>query len=329
MNEFSSNQSRQEALEPGRVRDDLINLHPIHRRLPKIKTEPIRKALLVVYETVQLRRTGCAFAGEWRSGKTNCLSLIVDLLPDMVSNIATMQISATKHKNATNGMIYGDLLKAMDKSTKGTELERFDRFINCVVGDCIAVQGNRLVIFMDEGQNWGEDEFTVLRDASNHLLLHHDIDVITIIFGDPNLNDLSQYFRSKLRDLSSRFLRQPIQFHGLKDEQELVLFFSQLDDSGTCEFPTGSGLSCTEFFLPLAYQAGYRLAQDGPNAWAALQNEANAIGIQIRYLGMNVIMDVVKAFLLEQRKYDHEGYRTPSDAWSLAIEASEFAESLV
>lgn len=336
MNEFSSTQSRQEALEPGRARDDLINLHPIYRRLPKIKTEPIRKALLVIYETVQLRRTGCAFTGEWRCGKTNALSLIADLLPEMVSNIATMRISARKHKNPTNGMIYGDLLKAVGRSTKGTELERFDRFINCVVGDCIAVQGNRMVVFMDEGQNWGEDEFTVLRDVSNHLLLHHDIDVITIIFGGPKLRELSNTFRSSRKDLSSRFLHQPITFFGLKDEQELVLFFSQLDDPRSLEYPAGTGLSCTEFFLNLAYQAGYRLAQDGPTAWAALINkvngigiQANGVGIQTRYLEMSVIMDVVKTFLLEQRKYDHEGYRPTADAWSLAIDASAFAQSLV
>lgn len=322
-------QARDEALDPGKVRDNLITLHPINRRLPKIRTAPIKAALLLIYEVVELRRPGCAFAGEWRFGKTNALALIADLLPQMISNIFIMRMTATKRVKVTNGMVYGDLLKAVGKSTKGTELERFDRFVNHVVSGCLASNGNRFVLFMDEGQNWREDEFTILRDVGNHLLLHHEIDVVTIVFGDPQLVELSDQFRSTRRDLSSRFLRRPFQFPGLVKEEELTEFLGQLDDPQSCEFPAGTGLSCTEFFLPKAFEGGFRLAHEGPAAWSALKNKAEALGKDVLHVGMSAVTDVVKTFLLKERLEDYAGYRPAPDAWSLAVDASEFVEALV
>src|SRR3546814_1290838 len=68
----------------------------------------------------------------------------------------------------------------------------------------------------------------------------------------------------------ARFLAEPIPFEGCISVDDFRKILRSYDVNS--EYPEGSGLSYTRFFLPKAYQAGFRLTNYSEEIWDALLN---------------------------------------------------------
>lgn len=317
------------ALSIGPDRERYFDSHPLNQRPVKVLTTSIKDAFLSVASAIKFKHPGCAFSARFRSGKSTALLMIQDKLPGEVQAVAFGLITAQEHDAATERVFWGDLLIALRLITEGTAQDRQNRLRTAIISACLQAGGRHFCLLIDEGQNWDARAYTRLRDLANQLREQDGYLLSTVIFGDPRLDDLSANFREKRKDLWARFLMRPEPFFGIRDVSELRYFFAQHDSTMLCEYPAGSGISYTEFFLPSAYESGWRLANQAQYAWDAFVRAATEIGQEISDIAMQWVGDTVIHFLITQMKNDVVAGFNFQSAWDDAVKDSRFIDSLV
>lgn len=260
---------RSSALGEGPERAYFMDSHPLNQRPVQILTNSIKDSFLSVSAAIKFKRPGCAFSAEFRSGKSTALLMINRQLPDVMPEVAYGLISAKDHDTVTERVFWGDMQVALGLVPEGTAQERQNKLRSAIIAGCIQAGGRHFCLLIDEGQNWGVREYTFLRDLANQLREQDGYVLTTIIFGDPRLDELSSMFRIKRKDLWARFLMKPNRFHGIRNVEDLRFFLSELDGPIRCEYPAGSGVSYTEFFLPKAYADNWRLGNQAQEVWDA------------------------------------------------------------
>lgn len=320
---------RSSALGEGPERAYYIDSHPLNQRPVQILTNSIKDSFLIVSAAIKFKRPGCAFSAEYRSGKSTALLMIKGQLPDVMPEVAFGLISAKYHDAVTERVYWGDVQVALGLVPEGTAQERQITLRSAIIAGCIQAGGRHFCLLIDEGQNWGVREYTFLRDLANQLREQDGYVLTTIIFGDPRLDELSSMFRTKRKDLWARFLMKPNRFHGISNVEDLRFFLSELDGPIRCEYPAGSGVSYTEFFLPKAYADNWRLGNQAQDVWDAFVRAAAKVSRQFGELGMQWVGETVIHFLTAQMEKDWIGFQSMPDAWDEAIVKAQFVDSLI
>lgn len=304
--------------------------HPLNRLPVKILTGSIKAAFLEICGAVAYKRPGIVFTADFRVGKSTAVTMIREKLRVSLPHVAVSSVCAQAHKeNATERLYWGDLLEALGLDDSGTAQDRKKRFVSAILAACREAGGTDFALLIDEGQNWGMKEYTYLRDVTNLLIDLHGISVTTVIFGDLGLKDLCSTTRLKRKDLWARFMMQPRTFHGIKDKEDLQFFLAEYDSTKRCEYPAGSGISYTEYFLPLAYANGWRLAKETDPVWDALARAAQSVGHEVSDVGMQWVGSAVTRFLTANLKTDVTQFRTCPDDWDQAVALSGYVQSLI
>jgi type II secretory pathway predicted ATPase ExeA len=325
---LTRNQLRASALEDGDERDHHLVKHPLNRRPIDIPTKAIEDALLRVCEAVAYRHLGLCFIAKYRQGKTTASSMIAENIGQVVQNLAVHNIVARSHDAVKERVFYGDLCESLGLSKFGTAEERADRVQKGVQSACLKADSDQFLLIVDEGQAWGVKEYEWLRDTSN-VLNQKRYTLTTVIFGDPRLMELSSQFRQSRQDLWARFLMKPTPFSGVRSKEDLQFFLSQLDNVTQCEYPVGSGVSYSEFFLPKAYAAEWRLEGEATSLWNALVRGATSVNRKIEEVGMQWVSDAVIDFLKRAMETDSAGFASGSDEWDMSVAAARFVDALV
>lgn len=329
-----ANQSDRQALRFAALGDDPIRAqylekHPLNQRPVKVLTKSIKESFLIVSDAIKFKRPGCAFSAQFRSGKSTALLMIKEQLPTVMPQVAYGLISAKDHDTVTERVYWGDLLIARGLATDGTAQERQNRLRAEMISACIKVGGKHFCWLIDEGQNWRMREYTFLRDLTNQLREQDGYTVTTITFGDSRLDELSSTFREKRKDLWARFVMKPHQFCGIRDIRDLAFFLAEHDSAKRCEFPAGSGINYTEFFLPTAYESGWRLESQTQLVWDAFARAAAQLNRELIDIGMQWVGEAVIHFLTTQMANDVPGFvATPTD-WDEAVLNAQFIDSLI
>jgi hypothetical protein len=183
-------------------------------------------------------------------------------------------------------------------------------------------------LLVDEGQNWGESEFTFLRDFSNQLRKDRYV-LTTVIFGDLRLNELAASFRTARKDLWARFLMKPEPFECIRSLEDLRYFMSEHDNGIRNEYPSGSNICYSEFFFlehtQMAGVSGMRLNMHGRR----LSGQPARSTVKLRDIGMQWVSDAVTHFLTAQMSADVEGFTSLPENWDEAVLQSKFINSLI
>lgn len=320
---------RSAALGDDPIRAHYFENHPLNQRPVKVLTKSIKESFLVVSAAIKFKRPGCAFSANFRSGKSTALLMLKEQLPTVMPQIAYGLISAKDHDTVTERVFWGDLLIARGLTTDGTAQERQNRLRAEMISSCIKVGGKHFCWLIDEGQNWRTREFTFLRDLTNQLREQDGYTVTTITFGDSRLDEVSSLFREKRKDLWARFVMKPRQFFGIRDIEDLEFFLAEHDSAKRCEYPAGSGISYTEFFLPAAFESGWRLASQTQFVWDAFARAAAQINREINDIGMQWVGEAVIHFLTTQMANDVPGFVATSEDWDKAVLKAQFVDSLI
>lgn len=310
----------------------LLPKHPLNKRPVKILTRSIQTAFLEICGAAAYKRPGYVFGADFRVGKSTAVSMIKEKLRESLPHVAVGMIVAQdykKNRTASPRMFWGDVLFAFGLTDSGNSQDRKFRVHSAIIAACREADGTDFVLLIDEGQNWGEDEYTHLRDLANLLLDPHGISVTTVVFGDPRVEALGSVSRLRRKDLWARFMMQPRQFHGIRDKDDLRFFLNEHDSTKRCEYPAGSGISYTEYFLPRAYANGWRLSGQTDQLWDALVRAAQTVSQQVTDVGMQWVGDAVIRFLTLHLQKDVPEFMPEPGDWDAAVALSGFVESLV
>lgn len=309
--------------------DDLA-AHPVLRSQIRLPTPAIRMAFDILANTALQRAPGCCFHAYPRFGKTSAVEVLIDQLAKSFPDMPMYSISAVWHPRFSEVIYMGELLGGCTHvmSATGKFEARRTRLINFLWTQAKARGSDRIVMFIDEAQNWHEPELTMLRDVANEIALHHGVQLMAVLFGAPELTALrTNLIQSGRIDLIGRFMIQQYEFHGITCLDELVTTMSYYDDATISEYPAGSARCYSEYLLPLAYASGWRLEHEGPRLWEQFRLAAQASG-GLGQVGMLWVSDSIRQFFLDQIEFDHPGLAGTAKNWAAAVFRSGFKDSL-
>lgn len=304
--------------------------HPVVTDSLQLATEPVKEVFDAVQHLIIHGFPGSPFIGAFRVGKTQTIQILCDELRRIFPKLAIGSLIAKKHDKPTEKAFWGDALDDYEHgaSSYGSAAERRRRFMTMIVSAVWSLNGDQYVFFVDEGQCWTLPEWVWMRDLTNDLK-KRGIRTTTIVFAHEELYILRDMLISTRRtDLIGRFFLAPHVFRGLRDGNELQILMRSFDDPSKHEHPRGSGICMSEFFLPTAYGAGWRLVKEAPLMWAAFEHVAGRQGRVADDIGMQWVMSSIRAWLFIVAKDDSSDFASPPNSWIEAIESSNYQASL-
>ena len=325
---------REVALVDGPERFLLYEGHPVVKNAIKIATRPIQEAYSVVEQVIVHREPGTCLIANFRMGKTTALNIIFEELAQTFTSLPVSRLIAKGHDIATEKTFFTDILTDFKHAgaRSGTTSDKRTRVLNVVLARARQHKSDRYLFLVDEGQNWGEAEFSCLRDLSNDWSAD-GVTVITVIFSHPALRDTRALLLGRQRhDLVGRFLLSPREFRGIRDREELLHTLCAYDGSegsGRYEYPPRSGICYSEFLMPQAWREGWRLQSEIDRMWSAFCQVANRSHRDAENIGMNWVSRAIRNFFFSQAPSDGIGFSGTSVVWLDCVEASGYEDSLV
>lgn len=316
-------------------REQLLPSHPVITRKFTIPTPPLKRAVQTMVHLIASGAPHGVWVAPPRIGKTwatqyseQCLAEAFPALP--IFRYISRWTQLPKERD-----FYTDLLTQLGAGpTKSTVTP--SACLHVVVRRMFAAaqeKGSSSVLFIgDEMQKFNEHKFLWLIDVGNELQ-RLGVRMIVILFGQQELLHIRTALLSQQRvDILGRFLSRSYTFHGIRSAAELGEVMQGYDDASVRDYPAGSGVSFTEFFLPLAYQAGWRLAGEAMTAWDQFEQAAKVrlthAQVEQLSIGMEWVAAAIQHILTHQLEFDAARFRLRPADWRQAIAMSGFESSL-
>ena len=254
--------------------------HPIVNGNYRIGTPAIEAFYALILACLNYRITGALIFGPSRIGKTRAIEYLRLLMAEKNPKVTTYHVQAEHKPKHAEGPFFTSLLEAVGcpDPDRGTNSTKRLKLINRVKDACTRNGSGAVVMFFDEAQRYGENEYEWLRDVHDHLD-RINIRLFAFLIGQQGLRAVKTAFQQENKtQIVARLMVEELRFQGLRDAADTATCLQSYD---TTRFPRGSNWSFTRFFAPLAVTAGYKLADDAQVLWNAfeeLHNKSNLPG---------------------------------------------------
>jgi hypothetical protein len=304
-------------------REALLEYHPVREREYILPTPMMERAYSIIRERVWARRTGSVFYASPRTGKTRCALAVKDMLEGEFPKCYVTLASVRKSSRATDGHMSRLILEAEHHvlSSRSNADALFDNVVADIEVKTKGRGGNQYVLLLDEMQVLNDLDLQQLTFIHNALELKK-IRMTTISFAQPEIvHRRTALMASNDRHLIARFMSELVAFSGCSSSADLRHLLRAYDAAS--EFPEGSGCSFTRFFLPLAFQNGFRLESYTIPLWATL-SKAAGVGSG-GMIPMEHTCLSIENLLLATRKQDCATFVLGDDDLEDAVESSQLS----
>ncbi|CAM5569717.1 ATP-binding protein [Eoetvoesiella caeni] len=251
-------------------RDALLNSHPILEKNYRLPTPMLERTYALVRERVWMKRTGVYLYASPRMGKTTCAEEIQTLLVTEFPKLHIVRIDARRTQRPSEAHLYRLILEGVNHilSTRVSVHLLFQNVKADIMVKLAARGGTHFVLIIDEMHRLNDVDLEQLLAVHNTLRMQQ-ISMTTISFAQPEIRDrVTGLMTRRQHQLLARFLAEPLQFEGCTSVKDLRKILNSYDVDS--EYPEGSGWSYTRFFLPQAYEAGFRLFNYAHEIWEVL-----------------------------------------------------------
>jgi hypothetical protein len=312
----------------------LYGSHPVVTRAFQFPTPPLVRAFDLMTHTIASGAPSCAFTAFPRFGKTWAIAYSKVRLREVFPSTPIVTFHAHHELKPNAARFYRDLLNqsGYDAASPAARSDPREQLVRALQVLAQSHSSNTLVLIGDEMQCLSASEYSWLIDLSNDLQAL-SIRVISIFFGQPELASLRTVLRETHRgDILGRFMSRLFAFDGISSARELQELMSCYDDETQGQYPSGSGCSFTQFFLPRAYDAGWRLASCAAVCWeqftTCVTSRFEARAVMRASLGMEWIAGALQYVLVHFGDLDQSGFSISPQQWHIAIESTGFPDSL-
>lgn len=299
-------------------RRDLYESHPVVTKGYLVITPVVKKVYSLIRDRVYMRTTGTFMFAFPRVGKTTCAKATQQLLQVEFPRIYVMRFSAEPSRQQSALLV--DILSAdklyIPRSPRYKDLQR--QLLIHVQSSLATREGNQFVLIVDEMQNLSEENLVDLATIHNRLEAV-GIRMTTIGFAQPEIMDRhTALLATNQSFLIARFLSEPIPFSGCTSIEDLREILDAYDL--TLRYPEDCDHTYTRFFLPLAYDNGFRLASNADAIWRKLR--AAAKGLPGDSIPMEHLSRTVEFLLVYGMASDGRNFKLTSKAIDDAVAAS-------
>lgn len=284
--------------------------HPLMDEGCCIPTEELEIFCNEVIAFLKSRQPGIVFTGTSRAGKSsaaeffqrNHRAYLGKEIPIYMMEMWTKG-PATQ---STENRFFGYVLDALgyELPNSGVAPVKLDRAVKLVISACESLGDKRALFIIDEGQGLGHKEYGYLMDLFNPLR-RKGIRFKVLIVGQEPAMEKEIGLLSKYPQIKARFHRRVVSFRGLSTKVQLQRILRIVD--AETEFPEESGWTFTAFFLPKAYNSGFRLESLCDSMWMQMgKSLVNEHGFSMQD-SMDVITELLLALaILDKESLDPE-----------------------
>lgn len=254
-------------------RDALLAHHPLMLKTYFTLTPTIIGIYEKVRELIFLSESSVYFWSSPRMGKTECAKAIKYLLnqefPDKLIILASCDVSQEVGVAVT---IFKNL-QLVKNSTRQTLGETRDRVINHIICELAGKNGGHCLLMLDEMQALTDKDYQSLQVIQNELKLNN-VSLTTIGFAQKEINSVrTSLIGAAKAALVARFLSRRERFTGCVNVEWLTATLETFDESLT--YPEMSSCSFTNFFLPQAVNAGFKLSSSAEMLFKVAQKSVS------------------------------------------------------
>jgi hypothetical protein len=250
--------------------------HPVVRNQYAVATAPIKAFFETLCRWIDDRVSGGYVFGYARVGKSRALKFwLTDLLAARYKGrLPLFTAIHMGHNVSSEPEFLSQLLEASGhKYSKRTHREvMLDRLVKLYAERATALEDNHIILVVDEAQDMRESDYRTLCNLQNALdALGFQLTVISIGTHQLAFQKEALVLSGDLH-LWARFMGEVAKFCGICSEQELLFVLEGYDTRS--EWPEQSGTSYTNYFFPLAFAGGFRLAKYAPQLWEVFAEAA-------------------------------------------------------
>lgn len=304
-----------------------VMTHPLFDHSVLVRTNPSDELFRVIKQVVLLRDTGCVFTGESRAGKTDGLERVRAMLVSQFPRLCIYSHDAHNQQISSVRAFFKHFLATVGhREQKGETYDLRERLVRVLVDDARVSGINMVVMFIDEASAMQISDFLFLKDVYNDLT-RAGVQLITIMMGQsPDMqhviDDLIVRGRS---DLVSRFATRVHKFRNFRDVADIQVIFEAID---TREYPRHSGISWPAFFLPHAWQSGFRLVGEAQRFFDAVVTSAHGTAQDPLRFPAGATFLAIRQFFLSATQFDKPNIKLPADIWKTATEDALMQEAI-
>jgi hypothetical protein len=306
-----------------RLRNECWDDHPLIVTNAVLPTAPIGWVLGHVIKWGKRQQEGGAFWAEPRTGKSSCIRAIARVVSEKFPGAGILVYEAKKNLVCAEGSLIEDILHAMEFEGKTPYRLPDKREQLCRALFALGAKRRHIFLIIDEAQCLHAIQLEWIKFYIN-FLINRRYRVTVVMFGQHELigmhNEIIMRGRS---DLNFRFMEHFFQFEAILCGEDIVSLLAACDQES--EYPSGSGLSYTQFLWPRAFERGLRLSDQLPAICAGfgmtLHGRLTDEGIAMEYIARTL------AELAElTRDRDSAGFAPSPDDWRMAVKLSGYLD---
>lgn len=301
---------------------DLFSDHPVITKKYLIITPVITNIYSMIRDRVWMRSTGIFMYATPRMGKTTCARAIKILLEAEFPEIFVISFSAEAKRKQESALLI-DIIQseslAIAKPSRYKDIQR--QLITYIQSKLFTKKGQQFVLMIDEMQKLGHEDLDMLATIHNRLEAI-GIKMTTLGFAQPEILSLRTTLQATSQNfLIARFLSEPIAFDGCATKSDLRVILESYDNIQY--FPVDSDFTFTRFFLPYAFDNGFRLGNFSDEIWSALVNAAKQLTVDS--IPMEHLSRTIEYLLVKGSKSDSPKFSFHKTDIILAVKASNLS----
>ncbi|UZN48441.1 hypothetical protein KZ686_11670 [Cupriavidus cauae] len=298
------------------LRKELLLGHPALSGAQPIRTPMAEKMYKELRDSILVGEPGTYFVGERGDGRSAALRICAQVLEHEYPQIASYHHASTAMSNSNEKVAMQAMLASVGHGVlSGGPVVLRERLIAKVVDDLRRRGTGHIALWLvDNAHNMQQAELQMLADVQERLWDSGVQLVTAMMTNDDEGWQRSAHGAARSTFLSRRFFAHAHKLRGVVKPDDVSEILDQFD---TRDFPRGTDVRWTEFFLPRAYQNGLRLAGEGPALYGALtQCSAHP---DKRPATLDVLFGAVRGALLNGTHYDRPEFRFTPGSWKQAV----------
>jgi hypothetical protein len=265
---------------------------------------------------------GALIYGPSRIGKTRAIEYVRLLLARQYPKITTYHAQCEHKPRHAEGPFFSNLLEAAgdhapNASTSSAKRSR----LSLRIREAAARSGSSAVLlFGDEAQRYNENEYEWLRDVHD-VLDRQQIKLFAFLVGQEEL--LAQ--KTALQIAGKTQIVARLMFYGIRNAQHVATCLNGYDQTA---YPEGTPWSFTRFYVPEAFDAGYRLLSDARLLWQTFEAAHHKASLPGSLeIPMESFARAVEIVLKESEIKDGPGYCPEAALWTHAVHHCGYIQS--
>ena len=302
-------------------------LHPLVTGNYRLATPAIEAFYELVTRCLRYRIMGALIYGPSRVGKTRAIEYMRLLLAREYPKATTYHAQCEHKPRHAEGPFFANLLEAVGDHAPnaGTSSAKRLRLALRIREAAARAGSGTVILFCDESQRYNEHEYEWLRDVHD-ALDRQQIKLFTFLVGQEEL--LAQKTALQIAgktQIVARLMVEELAFYGIRNAEDVATCLNGYDQTA---YPEGTPWSFTRFYVPRAFDAGYRLVNDAGLLWQAFEAAHHKASLPGSLnLPMESFARAVEIVLKESELKDAPGYCPESALWTYAVQHCGYIQS--